>query len=147
MISSETKASGLLSQLSRARPMTAADLVVVSEVHMLLGSPAQSYGSRTVQKCLLRPFTSGVVFHSIIIIEKSPGVMMKICWIKRHFNRIIVVCNRVPISKHDLCSSLRIFVSGFQRFAGRLRNQIGTIHKVKRFWKKWYTIYFFINFT
>ena len=31
MISRETWASGLLRQLSRARPMTAADLVVVSE--------------------------------------------------------------------------------------------------------------------
>ena len=31
---------------------------------------------------------------------------MKICWMKGDFNRIIVVCNRVPISKHDVCSSV-----------------------------------------
>ena len=38
MISRETRASGLLRQLSRARPMTPADLVVVSEAHMQLSS-------------------------------------------------------------------------------------------------------------
>ena len=36
MISRETKASGLLCQLSRAQPMTAAGLV--SEAHLQLGS-------------------------------------------------------------------------------------------------------------
>ena len=41
MISRETRASGLLRQLSRARPMTAADLLVVSEAHMQLGSTGQ----------------------------------------------------------------------------------------------------------
>ena len=38
MISHETRASGLLGQLSRARPMTAADLVVVAKAHLQLGS-------------------------------------------------------------------------------------------------------------
>ena len=98
MISRKTRASGLLCQLSRALPMTTADLVVVSEAHMQLGS------HKTVLQ--VRNVCAGVVFYSIILIEKSPGVMVKICWIKGHFNRIIVVCNRVPISKHDLCSSI-----------------------------------------
>ena len=70
MIYRETRASGLLRQLSRARPMTAADLVVVSEA-----MPARQ--SEHMWECLLRPYTSGVVFRSIIIIEKSPGVMVK----------------------------------------------------------------------
>ena len=73
MISRETRASGLLRQLPRARPMTAANLVVELEAH----AARQSQHSRTCEKCLLRPFTSGVVFRSIIMIEKSPGVMIK----------------------------------------------------------------------
>ena len=73
MISRETRASGLLRQLSRARPMTTADLVVVSEAH----AARQSQHMRACEKCPLRPFTNGVVFRSIIMIEKSPGVMMK----------------------------------------------------------------------
>ena len=44
MISRETRESGLLRQLSRARPMTAADLVVVSEAHMQLGSHSTGHG-------------------------------------------------------------------------------------------------------
>ena len=44
MISCETRASGLLRQLSRARPMTAAHLVVVSKAHMQLGSHSTGYG-------------------------------------------------------------------------------------------------------
>ena len=73
MISRKTRASGLLRQLSRARPMIAAELVVESQAH----AARQSQHMRACEKCLLRPFTSGVVFRSIIMIEKSPGVMMK----------------------------------------------------------------------
>ena len=53
MISRETRASGLLRQLSRARPMTAAGLV--SETHMQLGSHRSFAGRlrneiRTIRK-------------------------------------------------------------------------------------------------
>ena len=168
MISRETRARGLLRQLSRARPMTAAGLV--SDTHMQLGSHGTVPHVRNVSFTSAGPFTRGDIFRSImiimimimiimmititiaititliitktitiIIIIKSPGFMMKICWIKGYFNRTIVVFDRVPICKSDMCSSVflladltRSFALGF---AGRLRNQIRTIRKVKWLWK------------
>ena len=103
MISCQTRASGLLRLLSRARPMTAAGLV--SETHMQLGS------HNTIEHVRNVLFKSALTLYTWRLIsfnddnKKTPGVMMKICWIKGYFNKIIVVCDRVPISKHDMCSS------------------------------------------
>ena len=102
MISRETRASGLLRQLSRARPMTAADLVVVSKAH------AARQSQHTCEK--FRLSTPTLYKWSRIPFNNNDGKITRrhdeICWMKGHFNRIIAVCNRVPISKHDLCSSV-----------------------------------------
>ena len=67
MISRETRASSLLRQLSRARPMTAADLVVVSEAHMQLGSHSTGHGCpiNVVLLTLRGEYNLAIHIHSV----------------------------------------------------------------------------------
>ena len=72
----------------------------------------------TAQACMWEMSAPNLYKWSRISFNNNDGKITRrhdeICWMKGHFNRIIAVFNRVPISKHDLCSSV-FFVSGFHR--------------------------------
>ena len=88
-------------------------------------------------------------------LNPAPGAIMKIFGIKGYFDRIILVCDRVPISKQYMSSVISVgpyfcyWISReFCQSIAPLHYQIRTICKVMWLWKSdVHNFDFFINFT